>query len=69
MEYKAVAVLPYEHLERTTAGLRGRLRLMAVDDGVLPDWSTLTVTGPTTSLDGLGRTRFEWTASVEARPC
>jgi hypothetical protein len=65
MTYQAVAVLPYEHLERATAGLRGRLRLIAADDGVIPDWSTLRVTGPETSLDGRGRTWFEWTTVVE----
>ncbi len=41
---------------------------MATDDGVMPDWSTLQVTGPATSLDGLGRMWFEWTGTVEARP-
>ena len=65
MRWTAVAALPYEHHERAAAGLRGRLRLMAADEGVTPDWSTLTVTGPTTSLDGRGRTWFEWTATVE----
>jgi hypothetical protein len=65
MTYRAVAVLPYEHLERATAGLRGRLRLMAVADGVMPDRSTLQVSGPATSLDGRGRTWFESTATVE----
>ena len=65
VKLSATAVLPYEHLERATAGLRGRLRLMAADDGVMPDWSTLTVTGPTTSLDGRGRTWFEWTGTVD----
>ena len=59
-----MAALPYEHVERATAGLRGRLQLMAADDGAVPDWSTLTVTGPTTSLDARGRTWFESTATV-----
>jgi hypothetical protein len=36
MGYRATAVLPYERLERATSGLRGRLRLMAVSDGVMP---------------------------------
>jgi hypothetical protein len=47
---------PYERLERATSGLRGRHRLLAVADGVMPDWSTLQVTSPTTSLDERGRT-------------
>jgi hypothetical protein len=65
MGYRAVAVLPYEHLERATAGLRGGLRLMAAVDGVTSAWSTLSVTGPTTTLDGLGQTWFERSAAVE----
>ncbi len=46
--FTATAVLPYDNLERATAGLRGRLRLMAVDHGAdaPPDWTTLVVTGP-----------------------
>ena len=38
---------------------------MAVDDGVSPDSSALQVTGPATSLDGRGRTWFEWAATVQ----
>lgn len=65
MTYRAVTALPYDHLERATAGLRGHLRLIAADDGVTPDWSTLQVSGPTRSLDGRGHTWFEWIATVE----
>ena len=50
MTFTATAVLPYDNLERATAGLRGRLRLIiAGDPDALPDWATLVVTGPTTS--------------------
>ena len=62
MGFRATAGLPYERLERATAGLRGRLRLLAADDGVMPDWSTLQVTGPTMSLDARGRT---WAAAAD----
>ena len=67
VNFTATAALPFENRERATAGLRGRLRLLAVADGVTPDWSTLQVTGPTTSLDLRGRTWFEWTGTVEGR--
>jgi hypothetical protein len=56
--YSATTTLPYEHLERATAELRGQLRLQLPDagDGGLPDWSTLTVTGPVMVTDGFRRT-------------
>jgi hypothetical protein len=64
--FTATAVLPYDNLERATAGLRGRLRLMAADQGAdtSPDWTTLVVTGPTTTKDALGNTWFEWVGTV-----
>ena len=70
MTFSATAALPYDHLERATAGLRGRLRLMITDDtcAASPDWDTLVVTGPTTSQDARGRTWFEWIGTVEACP-
>lgn len=67
--YTASTALPYEHLERATAGLRGQLRLQLVDDGVeLPDWSALEVAGPVTSTDGLGRVWYEYAGTVGSRP-
>jgi hypothetical protein len=67
--FRATAVLPYDSLERATAGLRGRLRLMVADHGpdLLPDWDTLVVTGPTTTKDARGNTWFEWTGTVQAK--
>ncbi len=67
--FTATAVLPYDNLERATAGLRGRLRLMALDHGLdaSPDWSTLVVTGPTATKDARGNTWFEYRATVESR--
>ena len=67
MTFTATAVLPYDNLERATAGLRGRLRLMVADRNpeALPDWSTLVVTGPTTTKDARGNTWFEWVGTVD----
>lgn len=66
MTFTATAVLPYDNLERATAGLRGRLRLMVADRNpdALPDWATLVVTGPTTTKDARGNTWFEWVGTV-----
>ncbi len=66
MSLIATAVLPYDNLERATAGLRGRLRLMAADrhPDASPDWTTLVVTGPTTKKDARGNTWFEWVGTV-----
>lgn len=70
MEVTATTELPYPHLERATAGLRAELRhkLMDSDPDALPDWSTLTVSGPRESADGRGRTWFAYVATIEARP-
>jgi hypothetical protein len=62
--YKAAAALPYDDRERAVAVLRGQLRLMAIAGGIMPDWSTLEVAGPT-EPPGLRRAGwFEWHASV-----
>jgi hypothetical protein len=67
--YSATTALPYEHLERATAGLRGTLRQLVLDDGAgeLPDWSTLQVAGPVTTTGARGRTWYEYAATVESR--
>lgn len=67
--FTATAVLPYDNLERATAGLRGRLRLMITDYSADadPEWATLMISGPAKSKDARGNTWFEWTAAVEAR--
>lgn len=67
MTYRAAAALPYDNLERATAGLRGQLRLMAAIDGATPDWSTLALEGPVETQGLHGRTWYEWAATVEAR--
>ena len=63
--YRAETALPYEHLERATAGLRAELRHQAADDGRAPDWSTLTVTGPTQQSDARGVTWWVYEARVQ----
>jgi hypothetical protein len=65
VRYRAAAALPYSDTAEATAGLCGRLRIMARADGAHPDWSTLIVKGPVEVPDLRGRARFEWTATVE----
>jgi hypothetical protein len=63
----ATTALPYEHLERATAGLRAELRqkLLAVDVHQMPDWGTFTVTEPRELTDLRGRSWYEYRAAVE----
>jgi hypothetical protein len=67
--FSATAALPYEHLERATAGLRAELRrrLLAADVHDLPKWETFDVTGPSAFTDLRGRTWYEYRATVESR--
>ncbi len=62
--YRAAAELPYNNRDQATAGLRGQLRVMIVAGGGTPDWSTLTVEGPTEVVGAHGRTWYEWRATV-----
>jgi hypothetical protein len=62
----AATALPYDDLARATAGLRGQLSELAAAGGQLPDWSTLTMTGPVEATGAHGRTWYRWTATVEA---
>jgi hypothetical protein len=65
----ATTALPYEHLERATAGLRAELRrqLLDADAHEMPRWGTFEVTGPTEVVDPRGRTWFEYRASIESQ--
>jgi hypothetical protein len=67
--FTATAVLPYEHLERATAGLCAELRrqLLAAEVHTMPRWETFAVTGPREFTDLRGRTWYEYRASVEIR--
>jgi hypothetical protein len=67
--FTATAALPYEHLERATAGLRAELRqpLLHADVHVMPLWETLTVTGPRQFTDLRGRIWYEYRRAVESR--
>jgi hypothetical protein len=64
-----MAALPYEHLERATAGLRAELRRQLLATGVheMPKWETFDVTGPTEFTDLRGRTWYQYRATVEGR--
>jgi hypothetical protein len=46
--FMATTALPYEHLDRATAGLRAewRRQLLALDVHEMPLWATFAVTGP-----------------------
>jgi hypothetical protein len=67
--FSATAALPYEHLERASAGLRAELRrqVLAADAHTTPGWETLTVTGPQEFTDRRGRVWYEYRATVEGR--
>ena len=64
--FSASAALPYEHLERATAGLRAELRrqMLPADVHTLPAWETFTVTVPIHVTDMRGRTSYEYRATV-----
>ncbi|WP_448642346.1 hypothetical protein [Geodermatophilus sp. URMC 63] len=65
--YRATTALPYDNHERATLGLRGQLRLTAMANGAVPDWTTLSVNGPTKAPGLYGAVWFEWSATVKAR--
>lgn len=67
MIYQAAAALPHTNREWATYELVNQLRIMTTAAGATPDWTTLTVTGPTEVAGAQERARFEWTASVAAR--
>lgn len=64
MILRAAAALPHDDRERAVEELQAQLRVMAAAAAVVPDWTTLTVTGPTemTAMDE--RSWFEWAASI-----
>jgi hypothetical protein len=64
---RAAAALPDDDRQRATQELRQQLHVMAVAADVAPDWSTLTVTGPTEMEEADQGARFEWTAVVAVR--
>jgi hypothetical protein len=68
VRFSASTALPYEHLERATAGLRAELRrrLLTADVHEMPTWKTFDVTGPTEFTDLRGR-RYEYRATMEGR--
>jgi hypothetical protein len=61
---RAAAALPDDDRETAIETLRDQLRVMAAAAGCTPDWTTLTVTGPTEMPGADERTRFEWAASI-----
>jgi hypothetical protein len=67
--FSATTALPYEHLDRATAGLRTELRrqLLAANVHTVPLWDTFAVTGPHQFEDRRGQAWYEYRASVECR--
>ncbi|WP_091112596.1 hypothetical protein [Geodermatophilus dictyosporus] len=63
----ATAALPFNQPGRAAAGLRAQLRLLAIDRGLRPDWSTFTVTALDPTVDARGRAWFAWSAAVDCR--
>lgn len=68
MTFTATAAYPYEDLERATAGLRAALRQQLLAAGIrgLQVWDTFVVTGPVECADRLGRTWYEYRATVDS---
>lgn len=69
MKFTASTSLPYQHLERATAGLTAELRrqLVAADLHEMPNWESVQVTGPVEFTDLRGQTWYEYRATVEGR--
>ncbi len=67
MKFTATVALPYDDPERATTRLRGELRHALATVGEVPDWTTLTVDGPTEVKGASGRTWYRWTATVEPK--
>jgi len=65
---RAAAALPHDDGERASVVLSQQLRVMATAAGATPQWTTLTVTGPTEMAGADEETRFEWTALVTVHP-
>lgn len=67
--YSATTALPYEHLERATAGLRTGLRNRILGAGTPEtlDWDSLVVQSPVRTVDGRGRVWLTYTATVTSR--
>jgi hypothetical protein len=65
--FSAVAALPYEHLDRATAGLRAELRrqILAADVHAMPQRETFDATDRLSSPTCAGRTLYEDRATVE----
>lgn len=61
---RAAAALPYDDQEDAVAELRGQLCVMAASAGGAPDWTTLSVAGPTDMAGAPHGARYEWTATV-----
>jgi hypothetical protein len=67
--FSATTALPYENVDRATAGLRAGLwrQLIRTDVHQMPRWDTFAVTGPVEFTDLRGRTWFEYRAIVDSR--
>lgn len=69
MTFTATTALPYEHLERSTAGARAELRRRLLAAGVhrVPAWDMFGVIGPVESADARRRRSYEYSATVASR--
>jgi len=62
----AQVTYPYVDPERAAMALRADLRHRAAEAGATPDWSTLSIEGPTETCSTHGRTWFGWVGTVQA---
>lgn len=67
VQFKATTALPYDSVDRASAGLRAALRQQLLTARVrgLPAWETFVVTGPIEFTDQRGRTWYEYRATME----
>jgi hypothetical protein len=67
--YRATVTLPISHRERAIVALRQEIvRLSNAERGLeLPDWSTMSTTGPEEAYGPRGEVLFEYRGTVKGR--
>jgi hypothetical protein len=67
--YRATVTLPTSHRERAIAALRQEVvRLSTAERGLeVPDWSTMSMTGPEETYGPRGEVFFEYRGTVKGR--
>ena len=67
--YRATVTLPSSHRERAIAALRQEVvRLSTAESGLeVPDWSTMSMTGPEETYGSRGEVLYEYRGTVQGR--